>query len=204
MNAAISAAHARQQGAGLDIIAQNIHIVAEEATGHALALARGCETITRHATHLQDVERETQTRVENIGRLLDDARERMTTLEANGTKLMVLAADVERAAAGLSGDVNGVAKTIDVKADFLDKLAPVLKQLDVLGATINEEMTESDSVNLEVLFGDLEHCYTMDSERRIHRQFIDKDDPSSSGMISDVDEWSASRDHGLGDNVDLF
>jgi methyl-accepting chemotaxis protein len=203
MNAAVSAAHARQRGAGLDIIAQNIHIVAEEATTYALVLARECETITRLAVHLQDVERETQTSAENIGCLLDDARERMTTIETNGTKLMVLAADVDQAAADLSEDVNNVAKTIDVRVAFHEKLAPALERLGSLAASADKEMTESDGVNLETLFGDLEHCYTMDSERQIHKQFIDKDDLSHQ-VTTGLDEWSANRDHGLGDNVDLF
>jgi uncharacterized protein YoxC len=202
-NATVSAAHARQQDASLDIIAQNIHIVAEEATSYALILTRECETITRLAVHFQDVERETQASAENVGRLLDDARGRMTTIEANGAKLMALTADVDQAAADLSEDVNHVAKTIDVRVAFQEKMAPAVERLGSLAVNSDEEMTEADGVNLETLFDDLEHCYTMDSERRIHRQFIDKDDllaPDVTGM----DEWSANRDHGLGANVDLF
>ena len=178
--------------------------MAEEATGHALVLATECETITRHAMHLQEVERENQASAEDVGRLLVDARERMATIEDNGTKLMAFATDVDQAAAGLSGDVNNVAKTIDVKVSFQEKLAPVLDRLDALGEDIDEEKLKFDGVNLETLFGDLEHCYTMDSERRIHRQFIDRDDSSSLDMIADEDEWSANRNHDLGDNVDLF
>jgi hypothetical protein len=44
----------------------------------------------------------------------------------------------------------------------------------------------------------------MDSERRVHRQFIDNNNSLPSAVMADVDEWAASRDHGLGDNVDLF
>ncbi len=205
MNAAISAAHARQRGAGLDIIAQNIHTVADEATGHALTLAKECETITRHAEHLQDVESENQTSADNVVRLLDDARTRMSTIEANGEKLMALTAKVDQAAMSLSNNVNNVAKTIDVRVAFQEKLTPVLDRLDTLGGSIDEEMTSSmDAVELETLFGDLEHCYTMDSERRVHRQFVESNNQTPTDLVTEEDEWSANRDHGLGDNVDLF
>ena len=44
----------------------------------------------------------------------------------------------------------------------------------------------------------------MDSERKVHRRFIDNDDPLQPAVTVEEDEWSANRDHGLGDNIDLF
>jgi hypothetical protein len=127
----------------------------------------------------------------------------MTTIEANGAKLMKFAAEVDRAADSLSDDVSQVVKTVDVRQEFQEKLAPALERLKSLSSSVDEEMTESDSVNLDALFFDLEHCYTMDSERRVHRQFVAKDDHSPFAMAEE-DEWTANRDHGLGDNIDLF
>lgn len=204
MNAAISAAHARQQGASLDIIAQNIHDVAEEATGYALVLAKECATITNHAVHLQDVSLETKSNDGNVSGLLAEAQECMAMIEANSIKLMEFAAEVDLAADSLSDDVNDVVKSIDVRKGFQEKMAPALDRLDRLSSSTDEELTESDSVNLEALFSDLEHCYTMDSERLVHRRFIDKKDSLSPVVVAEEDEWSANRAHDLGDNVDLF
>jgi methyl-accepting chemotaxis protein len=204
MNAAINAAHSRQQGAGLDIIAQNIHVVAEEASRHALVLARECATITSHAIHLQDVNQETQDNTGSVGALLEDAQERMATIEANCLKLMEFATEVDQATASLSSDVNEVVNTIDVQKSFQEKLAPAFERFELLSSSTDEEVTESDNANLEALFIDLEHCYTMDSERQVHRRFIDKDDPLQSVVTNEEDVWSANRDHGLGDNIDLF
>ncbi len=204
MNAAISAAHARQQGAGLDIIAQNIHIVAGEATGHALALARACEMITVHATDLQDVGRETHSNAGNVSSLLVEADKRITTIEANGIKLMGFAAEIDQTADRLSCDIKNMVKTVDIRKDFQEKVTPVLDRLNHLGSSIDEGMSIFDSGNLDTLFIDLEHCYTMDSERRIHRQFVAKGGISPSIAVAEVDEWSTNRSHGLGDNVDLF
>ena len=204
MNAAISAAHARQQGAGLDIIAQNIHVVAEEATGHALTLARECATINSHASHLQDVDQETKSNSGNVGSLLAEAQEHMAMIEGNSLKLIEFASEVDQTADSLSDDVNEVVRTVDVRKAFQEKLAPVLDRLESLSSSVDEELTESDNANLEALFVDLEHCYTMDSERRVHKRFVDKNDQSSSVVPTEVDEWSINRNHDLGDNIDLF
>ena len=204
MNAAIIAAHAREQGAGLDIIAQNIHVVAEEATIHALVLSEECATITSHALHLQDVGLETQAKTNDAGGLVADAQKRMATIEANSLKLMALSAEVDQATERLAGDVNAVVKTICVRREFEKKLAPVLDRLERFSSSTDEEMTASDSVNLEALFLDLEHCYSMDSERQVHRRFIAKGGSLPAAVMAEVDEWAANRNHGLGDNVDLF
>ncbi len=204
MNAAINAAHARQKGAGLDIIAQNIHVVAEEANRHSLVMATECAAITSNAAHLQDVGRETQADSGNVSALLEDAQECMATIETNCVKLMEFAAEIDQATAALSGDVNEVVNTIDVRKNFQKKLAPAFERFERLSSSTDEEVTESDNANLEALFIDLEHCYTMDSERQVHRRFIDKDDPLQSVVTTEEDVWSANRDHGLGDNIDLF
>ena len=104
----------------------------------------------------------------------------------------------------LSGDVSDVVNTIDVRKNFQEKLAPAFERFERLSSSTDEELTESDNANMEALFIDLEQCYTMDSERQVHRRFIDKDDPLQSVVTAEEDEWSANRDHGLGDNIDLF
>jgi hypothetical protein len=65
-------------------------------------------------------------------------------------------------------------------------------------------MSASESGNLEQLFVELELCYTMASERHIHERFMEKQDASESIKNSEQNEWTATRDHDLGDNVDLF
>ena len=204
MNAAIGAAHARQQGAGLDIIAENINDVAEEASNYALMLARVCETITSHAVDLQGVEQESQSNAGDVGNLLAEAQEYIATIEGNAVNLLRLVSEVDRAAGKLSADVNMVVETANVRKGFQEKLAPVLRHLNGLGSSIGDEVTASDGVNLEALFLDLERCYTMDSERRVHKRFIAKVSPLQPVASIETDEWSSNREHGLGDNVDLF
>ncbi len=204
MNAAISAAHARRQGAGLDIIAQNIHAVAADAARHATVLASECAKITSHAEQLQSVGLEAQSGSGNVGTLLDEAQNYISKIGANSIKLMDLATEVDQTTVILSDDVHRTVSTIDVRKSFQEKLAPALERLGHISSPFDEKTTEADNANLAALFSDLEHCYTMDSERRVHKRFIARDDSPSTEAMPEADEWSANRNHGLGDNIDLF
>lgn len=204
MNAAISAAHARQKGAGLDVIARNIHAVAEEASAYAQILAGACETIVTHAYHLQEIERDTQSSSDDVGRLLNEARSRTATIEDSFARILDLATQVDGTAAALAEDVNEVVRTIDIKERFRERMVPTLERLDGLSLSVDEKVTATDSANLEALFGELEYCYTMDSERRIHKQFIAEQDLVLSVQETERAVWSDNRHHDLGDNVDLF
>jgi hypothetical protein len=93
---------------------------------------------------------------------------------------------------------------VDLKTPFQEKLTPALEQLAVLGEHSREVISASESGNLEQLFVELELCYTMASERHIHKRFVEKQNTGSSTENSEQNEWTAIRDHGLGDNVDLF
>lgn len=203
MNAAISAAHAKQRGAGLDIIAQNIHAVAEEASAFAQALARECDAVTSLASNLQDIERETRSSSSDVTNLLGEAQERMSMIEGNNLNLVDLASEVDRSASSLVEDVNLVVNTLDLKERFQEKVTPVIEQLESLGASAKEELSAKDNANLEALFSELEYCYTMDSEREVHKQFVSEQNRSLK-TEPEVDEWAANRNHDLGDNIDLF
>lgn len=204
MNAAISAAHARQQGAGLDIIAQNIHLVAEEATLHALQLAEECGMVTAQARQLEDFAKASQTGSGEIDLLLQDARQHMTTLEDGTRHLQETAGKIDCDAANLCEDVAIVVTRVDLKTPFQEKLTPALKSLAALGEHSHEACSASENSNLEQLFDELELCYTMASERHIHDRFMEKQNSSGSAESSGKDDWPVNLDHGLGDNVDLF
>ena len=204
MNAAISAAHARQKGAGLDIIAQNIQLVAEEATQHALKLAEECGMVTAQARQLEAIERDSQSGLGGIDILLKDARQHMTTLEDSTHHLKEIAGRIDFDAANLCDDVAIVVMRVDLKAPFQEKLTPALEQLAALGEHSHKAMSDSESGNLEQLFVELELCYTMASERHIHERFMENQNINSTTENSEQNEWTANRDHDLGDNVDLF
>lgn len=204
MNAAISAAHARQRGAGLDIIAQNIQLVAEEATQHAQKLAEECSEITDHAHQLQDIEKNTQSGFGGIEALLHDAQRHMAMLESSTHLLHEIAGKIEYDATSLCEDVAGVVMRVNLKKPFQDKLSPALEHLASLGKWSNEAMESTEGGNLDQLLDELELCYTMASERYIHERFMDKHHVPAAEDSAGQAEWAANRDHGLGDNVDLF
>ena len=204
INAAVSAAHARQRGAGLDVIAQNIQDVAEESCHYAFLLAQLCNTITEHARHLQAVEQGNQSGIGGVRSLIEEAQERMKNLETSHTTLVSLTERIDRDARDLSHEVALIISTLNIGYLFKEKLAPVLKRFNELSFSADERLSTSENTNLEVLFYELELCYTMASERQIHQSFMGSQRQSAEELTEQEDEWAANRHHDLGDNVDLF
>ncbi len=204
INAAVSAAHAFQQGAGLDVIAQNIQDVAEEACRYALSLAQQCAAITEHARQLQAIEQDNPSGVDGVRSLLGEAHERMANLETSHTQLVALAEKVDHDARDLSHEVAMIVSTLNIGQLFQEKLSPVLRRFKELGAAVEEKLSATENTNLEVLFNDLELCYTMASERQVHQSFMGSREQSAEALAKQEDKWAASRHHDLGDNVDLF
>lgn len=204
VNAAINAAHAQQKGAGLEVIAESIQEVAEEACQHALILAKYCNEVTVQAQQLQNVDLVTQSDVNDVNSLLQEAQGRMKRLEGAHYKLVEHAGNVDREAIDLSGEVSLLVHNINIGATFKQKLTPVLERLKLFSKLSGEELNQTESTNLEWLFKELELCYTMASEREVHQHVVGGQDFASQKMTAEEDEWTADRQHDLGDNVDLF
>ena len=204
INAAISAAHAQRRGAGLDVIAKNIQDVAEEACRYALALAQECAEITEHARSLQAIEEDNQSGTGEVKDLIEQAQESMTNLDSSYIKLMKLAEKIDRDACELTHDVARIISTLDISHQFREKLSPVLTRFKDLRYSGEEGLSATESTSLEMLFSELELCYTMASERQIHRDFVGSQKKVSGATAEEEDEWAANRHHNLGDNVDLF
>ncbi len=202
MNATISAAHALRRGAGLEIIARNIQIVAEESTEYAKALANECVVISDKALKLQAVDCESHEKSDNLGVLLHDAEKRMTSLDENCHRLVAFAVSVEDGSAALSEEVSNFVRKIDINKAFNLKLVPVFERLNHLSGWANEDLIAGGDANLDKLFRELELCYSMDSQRRVHERFVSRNNVATTSFSDN--EWLADQDHGLGDNVDLF
>ena len=204
INAAISAAHAKRQGAGLDVIAKNIQEAAEVACNYALALADQCAAITEHARNLQAIEKDNQSDIGEVKDIIAQAQDSMTNLDSSYTKLVKLAEKVDRDACDLSHDVAGIIRTLNINNQFTEKLAPVLKRFRDLSFSNEEGLSATEYTSLDALFNELELCYTMASERQIHQNLVNSQKQLVDEMAQEEDEWAAIRHHDLGDNVDLF
>lgn len=203
INAAISAAHAHRQGAGLDVIAQNIQDVAEDACHYALGLAQQCATITAHANGLQAIDEDNLAGAAGVKDLIGQAQESMENLDSSQTKLVALAEKIDRDARDLSHEAALVVSTLNIGHLFREKLSPVLQRFKELSCSAEDGPGEAEDNSLDALFEELELCYTMASERQIHRSFVSRDG-STEVSEKGEDEWAARRQHDLGDNVDLF
>jgi methyl-accepting chemotaxis protein len=204
INAAISAAHARQKGAGLDIIAQNMQTVAEEASHQAVALSEHCLMITDHAARLQGIEESSQGSSGDVTTLLDEANARLKSFDASHVQLSTLAGQIDGDADALSHEVAMIVSGLHIGEVFRQKIAPVMERFKVLGSDQLDSLSETDSASLDALFRELELCYTMASERKVHKEFVESRQLHAEDNSVNEEDRSEGRQHNLGDNVDLF
>lgn len=203
INAAISAAHARQRGAGLEVIAENIHLLSEEATREAESLARSCQRIRTQADQLASLGQGSHTEGRSIEALLRESRELMEGLSGNSDSLDEVARRIDRDAGQLATQVADVVRAVDIHDRFQDHIAPVLTQLRELGTWADDSLV-GGSLSLEDLLRQLEQRYTMSSERDIHRRFVVRHRPHTATQPADQADEPAGQEHDLGDNIVLF
>lgn len=199
INAAISAAHARSRGAGLEIISQNIQDLSVEASDQAAILAQECGKISSHAETLNTLE---EGEGGGVNALLQESRALLTELDNNTGKLDDVASAINHDAKQLSADLLAVVREMDVQARFAENIQPVLGQLADMGGWAGTTAVGSH-VTLEELLVKLQQRYTMSSERDVHRQFVDSQSERGAAADQEVSDEPA-QDHNLGDNVILF
>jgi len=202
VNAAIGAAHARRSGAGLDVLARNIQMVAEEACLHTQILGRQCISISVHAQSLQDLE--LNTKGNDVSSLLQEVDERMSHVSAGQKELARLVGLIDRDAELLAREVAEMVQGLSIDDEFLAQLNPVIERLNALGSHVATPFADTSQASLEDLFKELEQCYTMASERRIHETFIKSPQFQAQPAKEIEGDWAAKRRHGLGHNIDLF
>ncbi len=184
-NAAISAAHGAQHGAGLTVIADNIQKLAEDAGRHAQSLTTLCRQVSVKAGNLDELEQSYGGRDVDLETLLSEACALLERLRSTGLSLDRQVNSLGSQAQTLAGDLYQAIDDFDVRQRFVVAVEPVLAGLQALAAVSGSRPESSDP-----LFEELQRRYTMMSQRHIHRQV--------------VDGGSDAANQGLGDNVELF
>lgn len=183
-NAAISAAHGAQYGAGLTVIADNIQKLAEDAGRHAQTLTSRCRQVSIRSGALDDLDQNYGGRDAELDTLLAEACALLERLRSTGISLDQQVETLGSQAQEMAGDLQQALAEFDVQRRFIEAVGPVLAGLRALASTADIDK-ESD----RLLLDQLQLRYTMMSQRHIHQEVM---------------EGEAGGGHELGDNVELF
>jgi methyl-accepting chemotaxis protein len=184
-NAAISAAHGSQHGAGLTVIADNIQQLAETAGRHAQTLTSRCRQVSARAGELDDLDQNYGGRDTELDTLLAEARSLIERLQSTGESLDRQVETLGTQARTVAGDLQLAIADFDVRHNFMAAVNPVLAGLRSFSSA-----DVAIAAGADPLLDELQRRYTMMSQRHIHQQVINRDD--------------AGQESELGDNVELF
>jgi methyl-accepting chemotaxis protein len=204
-NAAINAAHSRGRGAGLEVIAQHIQNLSEEAFAQTVALAGECRSVTEQAEGLEQLDTFGTQQEQMLKPLLDEGRSLTKALQQNRAELGAQIREVAREAERFGTDVAICLCGIDIQGRFQSRVAPLLRQLSSLSQETARHLKGHDGRGLMPLFKNLQSQYTMQSEREVHHRVVDGHAAHAPQRPAEDDAaggWRGGDD--LGDNVELF
>lgn len=197
-NAAVSAAHGAQRGAGLTVIAGSIQALAEEAGRYAAAMADGCRLVSDQAAALDAHDQQGDDREADLDALLAEARILVGQLQAGSETFDGRIAAIGREVAELGTEMQATLAGFDIRRQFLELVEPVLGEL---GAMSRECGAAGQGGGGDGMLLALRDRYTMMSERDVHQRFLHRQAAPHPGGDGGQTELPAA---GLGSNVELF
>jgi len=205
MNAAVNAAHSSSRG-GLEVIADNIQQLAEQAFRQSLALTADCRSITERAAGLDQFGQGDGEHEQDLRGLLEQSQLLLDSLKVNSAQLASSVGEVRSAAERLAGEIGQFVARVDIRDRFMAQVAPLLSELRCLGEPGGAAGAQRLTDELPEVLQGMRSRYTMMSERKIHQRFMASTGADQATDDADTAETGsdAAEDQGLGDNVELF
>ena len=200
-NAAISAAHSRGKGAGLQVIAGQIQVLSESAFAETRALADACRQVITQRDGLEQLDGTGHQLADRLSDLVKEGGELLQILEGNSQKVTTQIKQLSAKTDRLGEDVSKCLKAIDIGDRFRLQVTPLLASLTELSHD-TPRPGEGRDHQQEHLFRKMASRYTMHRERELHDNLIAID--SISRPTAGTGTGEAADGRNLGDNVELF
>lgn len=193
MNAGLKAGHLGSKGNAFVVIANELKTTADQVAAGAARLQPVLDGIEGAANSLREL------RVDGdptqLAKLEPSILNALREIEAGNARLGRLIDRLVDEGASFEAVMNSALQTMQGLADGVAKLPSVAERLDTAGATAGKLRLEGgDSLALEKLHAG----YTMERERQVHREFLQRAGLAGSVVVPEVE--AAPED----DGVELF
>ncbi len=204
LNASVEAVHAKRGGSSLNVIADSIQDLANEALTQTESLAGGLKQITYYAEILGGGEiRGALEKGKSIDQLTGDAEGILGELhQRNGTLAESLGL-IERTSGTLAVEVAEMAANIRIHQQVSDILADAISDLEEITDRFPETTNVLDQVQHIPLFKEMLNRYSMKSERDIHLRVL-RQDKTGTEKPKEKSTAGDTGNTGLGSNIELF
>jgi len=199
LNASIESVHVRDGGSALGVIADSIQELAHEALLQTESLSAGLKEITTCAESLADIGRgDISQEGEKVSNLQADSDFMLQNLRAANHEVCTLLEKMDADSGKLAGDIVETAEMIHVHDEaekILNRAASVL--FEVAG-NFSTSADDWQQVRHIPLFQQMQRRYSMQSERKIHRQVL------GDAAAEETVEPAKPSNSVFGANVELF
>ena len=218
LNSIVKSSHVGERGAGLAVLANEIHGLSLKTERQTQEISEAFEAITSFAGRLSadtGGREKTSERSSAAGTLESIDRLKNSLSETNRLVTSRMA-EIEKEAGSLTCEIQSVASGIHVHEMALaaiEKIASGLDQTVVeLRADGSSNAQPEDGTPGAELLKQIKQSYTMNSERDLHQQISSSAAPPASGEAAQAGAQTAENadspqnpeEEDLGDNVELF
>ena len=207
LNASVEAVHAKRGGSSLNVIADSIQDLANEALLQTETLARGLNEITHYAENLGGSGvRGSQNKSKEVVQLASDADEILSDLRSRNTGLSADLGIIEKKSGLLAVDIAETAASIRIHDEVNDILKNSIDDLVMISERFPTSVDNWEKVQHIPLFKEMHNRYSMKSERDIHLRVLQQDvEPSAKGAPDESHPGSTTPSQAdFGSNVELF
>lgn len=207
LNASVEAVHAKRGGSSLSIIADSIQDLANEALLQTESLAASLKRITHFAETLGSSDMTgSLDRSKEVDQLTGDAGTVLEELRQRKSSLSETLADVEQTAGILAVDIADMAASIRIHEQAEQILTAACKGLDRIVERFPATSGILDQVQHIPIFKEMQHRYSMKSERDIHLRVLKQagDKVEDQQKEKNGSPGAGSKPENLGNNVELF
>gem|GEM_PF-5546974 len=203
LNASIESVHVRSGGSALGVIADSIQELAHEALLQTEALSTGLIKITDCAESLDNVGlTELSFEGEKVKELRADSELMLQTLRAANSEVCGLLEKMDRDAEQLAEDISDSVAMVRVHDEAELILNRAVQSLQEVSNSFHSSPEDWQRVKHIPLFQQMQQRYSMQSERKIHRDVLGNavSDSDAEAMV----DGGVGDAAGLGANVELF
>ncbi len=212
LNACIRAAQVGEKGAALGVLADSIHQLSADTSGHIDLISEGLKMVTQSAQALaESVNGDSTGDGDGLNRLEQEAARMMKPLRRIDEETLSLLTRIDEKGNSLSGDITSAFTGIQVHRQFDRGIDDVVGRLDEFTARMKSTLPLREQGQPGTDLEGLAVRYTMNSERQVHQAITGGASGAATlGIAAPAVAVTAAGDppgaggDDLGDNVELF
>jgi methyl-accepting chemotaxis protein len=214
LNAIVKAAHIGEDGAALEVLAEDVHRLSLGTLQKTVAISEAFKEITSAAEGLAlSGDGNDKDKSDCRDKTAEELRSLIGSLRSVNENIISILVEMDEAGKGIAGNIGETIAEINVHERAVPVISAITSGLGAMGEQCRALAPDTARLGRSEVLKALEASYTMQCERVIHQSALEPDVsylPEEIASCRESQEMSSSAanagdsDEELGDNVELF